>query len=427
MWNLLTDTRIRRVWVGETLNSLGSALGFWALTWLLYRGFGSNTVVVGTLLGTQSLFMLLGTVVFGPFLDHWNHRRTLIFSSVLLALLTLLLPWGVQHDARALLFPVAALLGLASSVTRPAWMAVLPGLAPLERNQALQSLFGMSEMTGGLMAPVLAGVLISLMGAANVLYLDALSFAITALVYLSVRFPAQPLLERDPNAGRGWLENLRVGLAFVRQRPALWGTLLSFGCVNAVLDGYGSLLLPRVSERLMAGVNWLSGAAQDRSALGAGLLDFCTVVVEVLGSLWLGARAFTTEQNLRWLTMGCLLAPLAVFGVLLAPTLGLGMVLSAVQGVGFAAMSSLLGVVVARVTPEGLRGWVSSVRVFLASAPRPLATSVGGALLGPLGVVGLGGVLVGLSTAITAYAMTRARLDRNSILEGDALPTMLEH
>jgi len=419
MWNLLRDTRIRRVWLGEVCNSLGSALGFWALAWLLYRTFPAQSLLVGALLGTQTLFLLLGTLTFGPFLDHWNRRRTLVFSNTLLGLLTLLLPLLVKTDARGPLFWVMVTLGVASSLPRPARSAALPSFAPMARSQALQTLFGLTDMTANLLAPVLAGVLISALGAANVLYLDALSFLVGAGVYLSVRFPTQMVLERARNIVQVWLENLTVGLHFVCRRPALWGTLLSFGCVNALMEVYGALLLPRVSEKLMQGVPLARDWGQDRAALGLGLLDFATVLVELLFSLWLGARAFTTAQSLRWLTLGCLIPPLGVLGVLLSPTLALGLLFSAWQGLGFAVMSSLLGVFVARVTPEHLRGRVSSVRVFLASAPRPLATFVGGALLGPLGVVGLGGVLVGSATALITYGMGRARSDKDCKLEGD--------
>jgi len=183
------------------------------------------------------------------------------------------------------------------------------------------------------------------------------------------------------------------------------------------MEVYGSLLLPRASEKLMQGVILGQSWGNDRAALGLGLLDFSTVLLEFLFSLWLGTRALNTARSLRWLTVGCLIPPLGVLGVLLAPTLALGLLFSAFQGLGFAVMSSLLGVLIARVTPEHLRGRVSSVRVFLASAPRPLATFLGGALLGPLGVVGLGWILVGGATAFIAYGMGRARSDEDSILE----------
>jgi len=206
MWNLLRDARIRRVWLGEICNSLGSALGFWALAWLLYRTFPMQSLLVGTLLETQTLFLLLDTLFFGPFLDHWNRRHILVLSNTALGLLTLSLPILVKNDARGLLFLLMVLLGVASSVPRPARLAALPSFAPMGRNQALQTLFGLTDMTAGLLAPVLAGVLISLLGAANVLYLDALSFFISAGVYLSVRFPPQTVLERATNTRQAWRE-----------------------------------------------------------------------------------------------------------------------------------------------------------------------------------------------------------------------------
>ena len=73
----------------------------------------------------------------------------------------------------------------------------------------------MVNRVGMLAGPVIAGALITLMGSATVLWIDALSFAVSASLF-AIAVPAGKAV---PIAATGYLRQIQEGLQFVRTRP----------------------------------------------------------------------------------------------------------------------------------------------------------------------------------------------------------------
>ncbi len=101
---------------------------------------------------------------------------------------------------------------------------------PVERaNSAYQAI----ERASFLVGPPLAGVLIVLMGASNVLLLDAATFAVSAAVIaVAVPYPIRASAERTSG---GYLAELFEGLSFVR-RDALILSIVAAAVVLNALD-----------------------------------------------------------------------------------------------------------------------------------------------------------------------------------------------
>lgn len=70
----------------------------------------------------------------------------------------------------------------------------------------------------------------------------------------------------------------------------------------------------------------------------------------------------------------------------------------------------LAGTLLGRLVPEGLRGRVGSVRLFLAQALRPVALSAVGALITPLG---LSGITLALFLVVVLLGVGGARAARD--------------
>ena len=182
MWSLLLVSRLRTIWLGEAINALGSGSTFWALAWLLYRRSPDAPWVAGSVLAAQGLGTMLGTVGLGAYLDHWDRRRALVAVNVLLAVLTALAVVVIESSVSPVILAcLAFVLGVAGSMPQPALSASLPSFVPPDRLQALQTLFSLTWLSAGLIAPGLAGVLIASVGAPRVLWLDALSFLAAAI------------------------------------------------------------------------------------------------------------------------------------------------------------------------------------------------------------------------------------------------------
>lgn len=394
--DLLRDGRLRTIWIGETINAFGSGLTFWALAWLLYRAYPKEPLLSATLLAVLSAATILGTLTLGTNLDRWDRRRVLLGVNAALAVLTAFVPLITRADWGTLpLLALVGAIGLLRSLPAPALSATLPSLVPAERLPSLTALFNLTWMTGELFAPVAAGVLISQFGAGTALWLDAATFGVAAALYALVRFPLQPKVEAHPDGGlRGWWAQTSTGWRFVLAKPALWGMFLGLSAVNGFFETFGALLLPRVGERLL-------GVA--RGPLGVGVLDSLSVGVEMLASLWLGRQVLKERFTRPLILLGCVLPVVTAVGLVLAPNYPVALGLAFLNGLGFAPLSVLVAVFVARCTPAPLLGRVSSVRFFFGNASRPLAMTAAGALLPLLGVGPLALVLGAAALALTTF------------------------
>jgi len=96
-------------------------------------------------------------------------------------------------------------------------------------------------------------------------------------------------------------------------------------------------------------------------------------------------------------------------GMVLAPNYPVAVGFAFLNGLGFAPLSVLVAVFVARRTPEHLLGRVSSVRFFFGNASRPVVMTAAGALLPLLGVGPLALVLGGAALVLTAFGYWQGR------------------
>lgn len=394
------------------VNEFGNGLNFWAVAWLMFRAYPHAPWVASSVISVQVFGLLLGSVLLGLNLDHWNRRKVLIAGNLVLAGLVALMPFLIETDGRLwLLFGVSFCIGLASSLPAPSLGATLPSLVPAERLQPLQGLFGLIFSASNLAAPLVSGLLIAAFGGAVVLWINALTFGFAALCYAAVHLPQQA---SSPSIHASklleWWGHIREGLGFVASRPAVWGMVLMASAVNAITDPYSALFVPRMTEKLLTGVTLPHWLGSDPQAAGLGLFDTAVVWAEFLATLWLGTRNFDNRVALRYLATGCGLVAVGMLGAVQASNLGLALFFCGLQGLGFAPIAILLGTLIGRIVPENLRGRVGSVRLFLGQGLRPVSLSLVGLLL-PLGV---GGVMVGLfgfTSSLIAYGARQAARD----------------
>lgn len=404
---LLRDRRTALIWAGETLNAFGSGLTLWALAWLLLRTYPTQPLLAALVLSVLSVSSLLGTVVLGAWLDVWDRRRTLVLCNLALTPLTAFLPlaahaaWGPFGGAAPLLMLIAA-IGVLRSLPAPALSATLPSLVSLERLTALQALFNLTWMTGELFAAAIAGFLISGAGVNAAFWADAATFLVAGMGYALVRFPAQPVPDGHRASGVGaWWAQLRGGWGFVGQRPALWGLFLGLGMTNAYFSVFGTLVLPRVGERLLG---------PERGPLGVGIIDAVSVGAELLASLWLGRAAIRARAVQPLILLGCTLPVVLATGVVFAPSYPLALLFALLNGVAFAPLSVMIAVEVTRHTPPSLLGRVSSVRSFFSDAGRPLAMTAAGVLLPLLGLGPLVVTLAGTAVLLSVFGSWRGKV-----------------
>jgi MFS family permease len=209
----LADAPSRRFFAAHAQSCLGSGLAYVALPLLAYDRFGSAWAVVAVLLPDLLPAVVLGPLI-GALVDRWGWRLCALLGDAIRCLAFLLLLFGGSLE---LMIGGAALAGIGTALFGPAALAGLPRLAPGDRRPAAMGLFGALDDLGLTLGPALAALLLFVLPTDGLLALNAVSFAISALLIAGIRVaaPTEPVLEREPSL----LAEARAGIRELAGRP----------------------------------------------------------------------------------------------------------------------------------------------------------------------------------------------------------------
>ncbi|MDT7571701.1 MAG: hypothetical protein QOE05_1875 [Actinomycetota bacterium] len=230
----------------NTVSTVGTTMTFLAIPWYVLQTTGSASKT-GIAAASETIPLAIASVLGGPFIDRVGARRISVVSDVVSAAAIAAIP--VLDATVGLRFwqlcALIAVLGLTRAPGDTARHLLVPGLAkvagtPLERVTSLYD--GVSRGARMLGAP-LAGVLIAVWGASDILLVDAATFGVSALlVQVMVPGSVRPAVAaEDPEP---YFAQLRSGLRYLRQDRLIAG-ITSMVMVTNLLDAaYSSVLVP---------------------------------------------------------------------------------------------------------------------------------------------------------------------------------------
>jgi MFS transporter, DHA3 family, macrolide efflux protein len=280
------------MWCGQLISLVGSGLSRFALGVWVYQRTGSATSFA---LITLCAFLpgLLIAPLAGALVDRWDRRWTLFWSDLGPAVGTLAIILLLRAEALQVwhIYAVAGLSSVFNSFQWPAYMAATTLLVPKRQLGRANGMLQLGQAASEVVAPALAGLLISVVGLAGVVAIDLFTFVFAASTLLLVRIP------RPAASGAGrkgsLLSEAAFGWTFIRERPGLLGLLLYFAVINLVFSIAMVLATPLVlsfappkvlgsvlaasSAGLLAGsvVMTITGGPRPRihGVLGCGLLS----------------------------------------------------------------------------------------------------------------------------------------------------------
>lgn len=124
----------------------------------------------------------------------------MIVVDLVRTLAVLLIPLLYLFDALTLerLYVLVFITAVVSTIFGPALASAVPLIAPKDRLIAANALMQSTTNVGLLVGPAASGIGIALIGAQNVLYVDAATFLLSALCLVPIR-----MRETPPPAGPG--------------------------------------------------------------------------------------------------------------------------------------------------------------------------------------------------------------------------------
>lgn len=205
------------LWSAQVISGFGDRITTVALawvTWILTESALSTVLAVVIASLPHAIFGFFG----GAVADAVGHRRAMIATDLLRAVAIGCIP--VTLSAGGPLWVVYGLVlaaSLCATVFNPARLAIVPDLVPPSRLGASNSLVYASDRVVEIVGVLVAGVLVAVLGAAA-FYIDALTFAVSALL---VRFIATPDRATRGLAWSRLFSEAAEGVGFIRENVVL--------------------------------------------------------------------------------------------------------------------------------------------------------------------------------------------------------------
>lgn len=386
----------RRLFTAGIVTVVGAQLTVVAVPTQIYQLTGSSAYV-----GLTGLFGLVPLVVFGlwggAIADAVDRRLLLLVTGSGIAVASLAL-WVTAATALANVWVVLVLFSVQSAllaVNQPTRSAVIPRLIPADQLPAANALNMTVVQAGAVAGPLLAGVLIPVIGLPTLYLLDAV--ALLATLWATWRLPVMPPVAPEGRRQRAGLREVVAGFRYAALHKVL---LVSF-LIDVVAMGFGMprVVFPEMAERTFGDPRG--------GGLALGLLFAAIPVGMVLAGLFSGWLHRVQRQGVA-VTAAIVVwgAGVAAFG--LTRSLWLAVLFLAVAGAGDLVSSVYRSSMLQSVATDEMRGRMQGVFiVVVAGGPRiadlwhgPAAAGFGP---GPAATAGGVAVVVGALVVVARY------------------------
>ncbi len=384
---------VRRLATARLISITGGAAAYTALMFTVYERTRSPAWLSATLVLTFGVTGLLAPIA-GAIGDRFDRRRVMIVSD--LAGVAAFAGMAFAGDPGWLL----ALAFISAVVETPFWMAsaaAIPNMVEPSDLSWANSLISLGRNAGIMVGPAIGGVLVAAIGPAWVFGLNAMTFAVSAVLVWTVRAPFEG--ERsDATEHRG----LRAGFVFIARDRVLRTLVLAW---TGLVFGFGLVMVADVPlvEHFHAG------------SIGYGLLITFWGAGSVVGSF--AGRFLNEDREPRALFLGTALIAVTTAAIAVSPWFGPILVIALLSGVGDAIVLVAEQGIQQRRTPDAVRSRVIAASEGLTSIAFVMGFAAAGVVLrtvGPQNVYAIGG-LTGAIGALVLLPILRRGSVREAV------------
>jgi predicted MFS family arabinose efflux permease len=360
----------RLLWSAQAVSLGGDGIYLVAIAWLVYDI--SNRPGALAIVGfAWTLPQVAGLLLAGVLSDRFERRRLLVIADLVRCVAIGAIA-ALAYAGTAKIWHLVLLVmvyGLGQALFQPAYTAIVPEIVPREELLQANALREVLEPLGMRFAgPALGGVLIALFGVGTAFLIDAVTFAVSALLVIGIS--ARP----PPRAEAGSIRrDLAEGFAYVRAHAWLWGTLVGAAMFLLFTFGPFEVLLPYVIRNDLGG-----DAATFGTVLAAGGLG------SFFGAILIG-RTGLPRRHITYMWGAWCAGDLLFVGLAVAQD---AWVMCALAFVSFALATSALVVwntLMNTLVPPELLGRVSSFDWFVSIGLTPLSFALTGPVASLIG------------------------------------------
>lgn len=359
----------------NAISGAGNAITRLAIPWFVLETTGS-AARTGIVAAVEFTPLIIAGILGGTLVDRIGFKRTSVVSDMASGATVATIPalyFTIGLDFWLLLALVfaGALLDAPGRTARRSFIPELAGAAGIPLSRA-NGYFGAIDRSTGLLGPPLAGVLIAIIGAAPLLWINAATFAVSAVLMLLL-VPSSLEPEADPSEPVStYRADLVAGFRWI------WGNVLIRTLVVMIL------VTNFIESPLLIVMTVYAREILD-SAVALGVIFGVFSVGAIVGSMASGAVINRVPG--RWiLPLGFTILVL-LYGVLIVePHVAVIVAAALVCGLAAGPINPFLDTIFQEHVPPRMRGRVFGLRSALMMSATPVGVLAGGLLIGAAGI-----------------------------------------
>lgn len=249
----LRERNFRLYFLGRSVSILGDMVVPVALAFALLDLTGSAKDL-GIVMACRSAPLVVFLLPGGVWADRFSRLRIMISTDVVcfaaqsVTAVLLLLGSATVWELGAL----QVVYGVANALFRPAGSGIVPEVVSRERLQEANALLALTRSSSLAVGPALAGLLVVTVGPAWTLFVDAGSFAASALFLSKARLMRRAAAGAD-EAPEPFFDELRAGWREFWSRTWLWVLVASFAVWQIAYMATFMVLGPVIAEHFLGG------------------------------------------------------------------------------------------------------------------------------------------------------------------------------
>jgi MFS family permease len=324
-------------------------------------------------MGMMQVFFITPFLIISPLagvmVDRHNRKLMMMVSDMAAGIATLAILalqfFGVLEFWH--LYATSIIYGLGMAFQWPAYSAAISTMVPKEQYGRANGMMSLVEAGPQVVAPLLAGVLLPVIGLTGILFFDVATFLLAIGALMFVHIPQPQKTEEGQQAQGGILSQAAYGFKYIFARPSLLGLQLIFFMGNLFMGIGFTVFAPMILAHTNSN-SLIFGSVQTAGAIGA-------VIGGVVMSAWGGFKRRVHGVLIGWIVSGIGMAIVGLVGGL--PIWIVGIVLAAI--VGPLVNGSNQAIWQSKVAPD-LQGRVFSARRLIAWFTNPISPIIAGSL-----------------------------------------------
>lgn len=354
---------------GQAVSVFGTSLLRFALSLYVLDTTG-RADIYATLFAVSSLPVLFSPIA-GALADRFNRKSIMVGLDLTNGLFSLLLLIAFLFNQTSIFVIAIAMIlfGFVGAMDTPVVTAIIPSISASDKLESANGILQGVQSLSGIVAPVLGGLLYSLIGMNNILIIITVLFFLTALLETCILVP-QNKTEYSGNIIKVLASDLKEGFHYTLTHSFIRKTMLLSVGLNFALT---PLFIVGVPYILRVTMNLNTGLY----GIGIGIMEFATI----LGALLIGvvSKKIRVSNFYLWiLFVAILLIPMGMSTIPLLLQYGAFPVfaLFVLSGVPLSACLSIVSIFaiskIQKVTPSKNLGKVMSIIMATAQCVAPI-------------------------------------------------------